>query len=408
MLNRRLIPDAPFAIAYSGGGDSTALVHMLRSYEPLVLIVDHALRPGSADEAQKAAEFAQSHGLRCRVLKWQHSAINSGLQEKSRHARYQLLGQACRENGIENLMTAHTLDDQAETLLMRYDRGTDWRGAAGMRAKAYAPLWPELAKVQLIRPLIDATRADLRAYNRANNLRWIEDVSNENRAFERIRARDYLAARSDMRDFLLETARDLQAARDAEARLFASFTQAHVQIGHDGIVHAREHPPRQLLARLARIASGTGGPIDRGKLKRLSSVFSDPGFKTATLAGCRIMAAGKGLIMGPDASVFKGRTNRSAIAEIMLDKNNMHIWDGRFAVRAVRSDLCVRPLWGLIQSLDSNASGRLRTTPEPFRGALPAATDNQGQIVAVPGIMSSPDIQFESLGKQRLSALSES
>ena len=192
MINSDLIPETRFAIAYSGGGDSTALIYALRLYDPLVLIVDHGLRAGSEAEAQKAAAFARGLNLTARVLTWSHEGISSGIQEKAREARYKMLGDACREVGIIYLLTGHTKDDQAETLLMRYDRGTDWRGAAGMSAQIYAPLWPALVDVTLVRPLLNASRSALREYNRQHGLTWIEDPSNENPDFERIRARQYL------------------------------------------------------------------------------------------------------------------------------------------------------------------------------------------------------------------------
>ena len=121
-------PDIPnnlgrFAIAFSGGGDSTALVHILKDHDPkpLILIVDHGLRDGSRDEAEHAKKFSESLALETLILTWAHNNPKAGLQEKARKARYGLMGGVCRERGIAYLLTGHTQDDQAETLLMRYD-----------------------------------------------------------------------------------------------------------------------------------------------------------------------------------------------------------------------------------------------------------------------------------------------
>ena len=128
-------------------------------------IVDHALRAGSNDEAKSAKAFAQKCGYDAQIFTWQNNLPKTGLQEKSRRARYGLMGQVCREQGIKYLFTAHNRDDQAETLLMRYDKKTDWRGAAGMSPMRYGAVWPELAEVTICRPLLDISRQELRDYN---------------------------------------------------------------------------------------------------------------------------------------------------------------------------------------------------------------------------------------------------
>jgi len=114
------------------------------------------------------------------------------------------MGEHCRRDGIAYLLTAHSEDDQAETLLMRYERKTDWRGAAGMAELSYGAVWPELASVNVARPLLGVTRQSLRDYNLTHKLRWAEDPSNENRDYARIRARDYLKLRPDLRKDLLD------------------------------------------------------------------------------------------------------------------------------------------------------------------------------------------------------------
>ena len=163
------IPATPFALAFSGGGDSTALLYALRNYSPHVLIVDHGLRTGSADEARGAQSFARSLGLNADVLTWKPSGIKTGLQAKARRARYRLIGDKCRALGIGAVVTGHSQDDQAETVLMRlsvggFGNGSGWRGAAAMRAVTPAPLWPELAGIDVYRPMLGISRADIRRY----------------------------------------------------------------------------------------------------------------------------------------------------------------------------------------------------------------------------------------------------
>ena len=135
---------APAAIAYSGGGDSTALLHAFRGNPAVThaFIIDHALREGSAEEVAAAAAYARSLGYQVKTQRWAHGGLSTGLQVKARAYRYQVMGEFCRVEQLPNLITAHTQDDQAETLLMRLDRQTGWRGLAGMPRAAYGPLWP--------------------------------------------------------------------------------------------------------------------------------------------------------------------------------------------------------------------------------------------------------------------------
>ena len=192
---KALLPDpaSRFAIAYSGGGDSTALLHALKGHPQLkaVYIVDHNLRPGSRAEAEQARDFAKGLGLNVQILTWDNQGVTSAIQERARTARYALMSAACRETGIEYLLTGHHQDDQAETLFMRFDKNTGWRGAAGIAEMSYAPIWPQMALVTIARPLLETSRADLQAYNRQHGLSWAEDPSNDNTDFERVRARQY-------------------------------------------------------------------------------------------------------------------------------------------------------------------------------------------------------------------------
>ena len=161
------------------------------------------------------------------------------MQEKARQGRYALMGRQCRKDGIEYLLTAHHQDDQAETLLMRYERQTSWRGAAGMAETAYGALWPELAMVHLLRPLLDISRLPItRRIIKAHNLKWSEDPSNENRAFARIRARDYLAAHAELRGDLLDTAQALRGHLNFEKNFLRFQTRQLARLDRE-----RDHLP---------------------------------------------------------------------------------------------------------------------------------------------------------------------
>ena len=174
-------------LAVSGGADSTAL--MVASAElagPLglrleVACVDHGLRPESAAEAQAVRAQAEALGLPCSVL-----AVSlpggAGLEARAREARYAALEAVRQTRGLWRIATAHTADDQAETLLMRLARGAALRGAVGIRE----------VRGPVIRPMLRLRRADARAYLQTLGVPWREDPMNADPAFLRVRVRTRL------------------------------------------------------------------------------------------------------------------------------------------------------------------------------------------------------------------------
>ena len=369
-----ICPGEHLAIAFSGGGDSTALIHMLRERDPKpsVFVVDHNLRMGSFTEASEAKKTAQALGYKAKILTWSHASPSTGIQEKARKARYKLIGDACRHNGISHLVTGHTEDDQAETLLMRYDRNTQWRGAAGMRRQVYAPLWPQLARLTVHRPLLGISRTQLRAYNHDNGLKWSEDPSNANQDFTRIRARNSLTAAPLIKDILLDCANDLQRGRDIETSRLGQILQRCVQIDLQGIIHLKRNASAALLALLLRAASGTGGPISEDKLMALKTQISARNFKGATLGGAQITPARQGgVYIGPDPAFVTGRAGQPAIAPQIWPKDQKMLWASRFWITCTQNNMTVKPLLGHITKLPPELSRSLKSVPPAFRGSLP-------------------------------------
>ena len=187
------------ALAVSGGSDSVALMRLAalwarNDYPGLklsVLTVDHGLRAAAADEAVRVRQWASELGLPHHVLRWlEEPKPVTGIQARARAARYGLMADWCRAHGATALLTAHTLDDQAETVLMRLSRTMSPESLAGIR-----PLggWEGLP---LLRPLLRIKRQALREWLSERGQPWIEDPSNEDTRFERVRTRRALAAMS--------------------------------------------------------------------------------------------------------------------------------------------------------------------------------------------------------------------
>lgn len=199
-LDRLAGPAGRFALGYSGGGDSHALLLLARDWvqarglELVALIVDHGLRQESAAEAELAARRAKALGVDAEILTWSGKKPADGIQSAARTARHTLLAEACSRHGINTLLLAHTLDDQAETVWMRLAAGGGWRSLAAMREAAASPVWPQGRGLQLVRPLLEVRRAALRDYLEQHSTEWIEDPSNLDQRFTRIRIRERLVA----------------------------------------------------------------------------------------------------------------------------------------------------------------------------------------------------------------------
>jgi tRNA(Ile)-lysidine synthase len=183
------------AVAVSGGGDSLALMHLLADWAkarkhppPVVLTVDHGLRKTSARDAKQVAAWAKSARLPAHILAWRGAKPQTGIEAAAREARYRLMGDWLRKHGVSVLHLGHTLDDQAETFLLRLARGSGLDGLCAMRPKAPWPV-PGFAGLSVARPLLGIGRAELRAYLQAKGQPWLDDPMNEDAAFDRVKIR---------------------------------------------------------------------------------------------------------------------------------------------------------------------------------------------------------------------------
>jgi len=185
----------PGAVAVSGGGDSTALLLLLvdwaRTSErqaPIVLTVDHGLRPDASREATEVARRARARNLEAHVLRWRGRKPRSNVEGAAREARYRLMGEWCLANDIGCLYVAHTIDDQAETFLLRLARGSGVDGLAGMAEVSSLPS-PASGRTRVARPLLGVSRKRLRAFLEARGETWLEDEMNSEPQFARVRLR---------------------------------------------------------------------------------------------------------------------------------------------------------------------------------------------------------------------------
>lgn len=182
------IPNTTLGVAVSGGGDSMALLHMLAARESglRAVTIDHGLRTESGAEAAFVARICADLNIPHTTLKWNWDK-QGNLQDAARRARQQLIKTWATHENITHIATGHTLDDQAETVLLRLARGSGVDGLSGI-AHARSD-----AQITWVRPLLEVRREALRGYLRERGLRWVEDPSNDDPRYDRVKARLALA-----------------------------------------------------------------------------------------------------------------------------------------------------------------------------------------------------------------------
>ncbi len=188
-----IAPEGRVGLAVSGGADSLALSLLMHEVAPrdfCVATVDHGLRPEAAEEATMVAAVCHAREIKHRTLTLA-LAKGSGVQERARVARYAVLAQWARAEKLSAIVTAHHADDQAETIVMRLNRGAGLRGLAGMRPVATVPGDETLP---LLRPLLAWRRDELLEVVRAARLTPAEDPSNRDPHYERVRIRNALTS----------------------------------------------------------------------------------------------------------------------------------------------------------------------------------------------------------------------
>ena len=321
------------AVAVSGGADSTALALLaqdwvvVRGGQATALIVDHGLRDGSAAEAAGTAGRLQSLGITAHVLIWGGVKPAVAIQVAARAARYGLLRDWCRKAGVLHLLAGHHADDQAETHVMRQSRGGGM-GAAGMSAQVSFP------EVRLLRPLLGIRHGALTAYLAAKGAAWIEDPSNANPDFERVRTRRRLMADAGLLDRALADADAAGAARqrleDAVNGALAETVSLHplgfAYLDRRAFSALVPDVAARLAARLVQVLGGADYAPPTARADRLAQrIARGAAFPGASLGRCRFLADKAGRIL-------VCRDGRGLPGPSAAEAGRVADWDGRFII----------------------------------------------------------------------------
>lgn len=355
--------------------------------------VDHGLRPEATEEAAFVARCCEGLGVAHTTLTWQGRTAAGNLQDRARAARYQMIADWAEERGIETVLMAHTVEDQAETFLMRLARASGVDGLSAMTAR-------KVGNATFRRPLLGCHRDALRGYLSDRGQTWVEDPSNTDEKYDRVKIRarmDGLGELGMNADTLAEVAANLGQARDALNWAIHKFAQSHVQlVGPDLTIEAAAYStlPQELQRRLLvwalRWVSGADYAPRRGPVAALMQAIMEN--TPMTLHGCRVTHR-KGRIW-----VFR---ELSAVQTEQCAPGQ--VWDGRWRLTGPAQD------GDVIAALGANGQAQLHAWRDTGRPAASVQADpgvwRNGTLIAAPlsgwgngwqGNSADPDIDYLS------------
>ncbi|WP_353279884.1 tRNA lysidine(34) synthetase TilS [Wolbachia endosymbiont (group A) of Ennomos erosarius] len=347
IVNNFAFHDNQVAVAVSGGIDSVVLLHLMVNWAkkskllaPIALTVNHGLRLESQKEAHFAISYAKELGAReSFVLNWEKKNIKGNIQLQARKARYKLLIEWCKNNNVKYLFVAHHENDQAETFLLRLERGSGVDGLSSMDYKSF------FNGIYVFRPLLNFSRSKIERYAQLHQLRWIEDRSNYDLKYRRTLYRNLLKA-SDNQDVLTEriclTALHMKRAAKAlmhYTRLaFNDCVNIHdlgyIEIKLDELYKLPEEIAlRLLLYSIMAIVNKHYKPRYRSLIAIFNKISQKDSDINCTLSGCKIRKYGGSILIMRESSKIQEIT-------VHLTLNVPIEWDNRFSCTILSNQKC--------------------------------------------------------------------
>ena len=356
-------------LAVSGGGDSVAMTVMAtewaraRGRRLAAITVDHGLRPEAASEAHAVAALCAEFGIPHTIATWSPPEAPGNIQDAARRTRQDLITDWAAQSGISDVCTGHTLDDQAETELMRLARGTGVDGLSGIAPRhAFGGLtWH--------RPILGQRRAVLRDYLTDQGIPWIDDPSNQDRKYDRVRIRqalDVLEPLGITPTGLADTADRLRTARHALDDQTVLLAQENVRMDRGDLILSWERmaksPPeilRRLLSEALRWIAGSDYGPRAGALGQMKDQLDAA--QPTVLNGCLITPEGTARRISREFQAVRGTRGTPEAA-----------WDGRWVLSGpARAGLELRAL----------GEAGLRACPDWRDAGLPRAS-----LIASPAV----------------------
>ncbi|MBB5722460.1 tRNA(Ile)-lysidine synthase [Loktanella ponticola] len=364
-------------VAISGGSDSTALLLLAVEWaknagkQVFAATVDHGLRPEAAGEALQVANLCARFSVPHETLVWADWDGAGNLQSEARQARYALLTAWAERRDINHVLLGHTMDDQAETVLMNLARGSGVDGLAAMSRRKNG---------LFARPLLHARRADLRDYLQGVGVPWIDDPSNDDLSYDRVRARQMMPYLQDLgltAERLIATSHHMQRARTSLNQAASDFAQKHVRVAGADLVLAQgvfdlDHDDttgRVFAAGLKWISGSNFRPRYKALRDAADAVTAG---HTRTLHGVKLVPEDGGVRMMREASACSDViTSQGGEAHLIWDHRwsifptTGGVWPARLRVSVLGDNINEVKTW-------RNTGGErssLMATPAVFDGA---------------------------------------
>jgi tRNA(Ile)-lysidine synthase len=384
-----------FALAVSGGSDSLALSTLGKLYSLeygnkfIALIIDHKLRKESTKEAKETLKRLKKNNINARILTYKGQKFSSNIQKKARDLRYDLFEKYCQKNKIKFIILAHHQDDLIENFYIRLIRGSGIKGLTSLK-----DFFEYNKNFFILRPLLNSTKADLLEIAKKTYTSWIEDSSNKNDKFLRVRIRK-MQSKLEKEGFdprrIIKTINNLNTAKDSlEFYIFKSekkylnfYKEGYAVLKSSIFKNEAQEVIFRVIMKAIHYVSGEYYPPRSDSLKNLMKNLSMKSFKSSTLGGC-LIEKNKHLI-----SFF--REDRNIGIESLNKINQKKNWDDRFLISKnvnAKLELVVKKLgnYGIEYMKKNKFNDRLTKIPLQAKKTLPSFWNNKGELLFVPFI----------------------
>ncbi len=311
------IKNKDFAVAVSGGSDSLCLALFSKIYSlefknsVHIIIIDHKLRKESYKEATTVKKILQKQKIKGKILSWKGKIPKSNIQRNARDIRYSLISKYCNQKKIKYLLTAHHSDDQIENFFIRLTRGS---GLTGLSSMSEISNYDN--KLKIIRPLLNLKKEDLKYVTTNYFKKFINDPSNDNQKFLRVRIRKYrkdleregLDARKIIKTVnnLMSANKALNFYKNKSLYKHASFITKNKCLLNNQIFLEEAHEIiYKSFSDILSLVSGTYYPPRSKKIINLISQAKKPNFLKSTLGGCVIEKKDSFILISKEQKVKK-------------------------------------------------------------------------------------------------------
>jgi len=382
-----------FAIAVSGGSDSLALSTLAKLYslengnDFVSLIIDHKLRKESAEEAKQTYKSLTQKKIKAKILTYQGEKFSSNIQKKARDLRYDLFEKYCAKRKIKFLILAHHQDDLIENFYIRLIRGSGIKGLTSLQN-----IFEYNKDFYLLRPLLNFNKQELLNVTKKSYSSWIEDPSNKNDKFLRVRIRK-MQSKLQKEGFdpkrIIKTIENLNTAKDSlefyifksEKKYLKFFKEGYATLKSSIFNNEAQEVIFRVIIKAIHYVSGEYYPPRSDSLKSLMKNLSVKTFKSSTLGGC-LIEKNKNII-----SFY--REDRNVAVETLNKTKQKTNWDDRFLVNKNfnnQQQFVVKKLGNHgIEYLRKNKFNDYgNKIPVQAKKTLPSFWNNQGQLLFVP------------------------